>query len=251
MHLILTGATGLVGSSVLDAMLKTKDVTRISILTRRPVAMADDARDPRVNIILHKDFEKYDPELLKQLQGASGCVWALGISQAKVGKEDYVKITKTYAVEAAKAFATLGREEEPFRFVYVSGEGATQNPGRFSAIFARVKGETEQILGDMAAKIPTLRADSARPAGVDAGTHLAIQPYIPDPGMLLKATMVAFGPVIRNLYTSMHSPTEMLGPFFTQMAMGRLDGKIEGPGAFKLGGGWVIGNVAIRRMMGY
>ena len=41
MHLILTGATGLVGSGVLDAMLKMKDVTKISIIGRRSVAMAD------------------------------------------------------------------------------------------------------------------------------------------------------------------------------------------------------------------
>jgi uncharacterized protein YbjT (DUF2867 family) len=85
MRLILTGATGLVGSSVLDAMLMSKDVTKISILSRKPVPMA--ANDPRVNVILHKDFEKYEPQVLQQLQGANGVVWALGISQLKVTKE--------------------------------------------------------------------------------------------------------------------------------------------------------------------
>ena len=87
MHLILTGATGLVGAGVLDAMMKTKGVTKISILSRRPVKMAEDAKDPRVNVIIHKDFETYDAELLSKLRGAKGCVWALGISQAQVGKE--------------------------------------------------------------------------------------------------------------------------------------------------------------------
>lgn len=87
MHLILTGATGLVGSAVLDAMIKTKDITKISIISRRPVKMAEDAKDPRINVILHKDFEKYDSDLLNQLRGATGCVWALGISQNAVGKE--------------------------------------------------------------------------------------------------------------------------------------------------------------------
>jgi uncharacterized protein YbjT (DUF2867 family) len=87
MHLILTGATGLVGSAVLDAMIKTKDITKISVLSRRPVRMADDAKDPRVNVIIHKDFERYDPDLLRKLDGADGCVWALGISQTQVSKE--------------------------------------------------------------------------------------------------------------------------------------------------------------------
>lgn len=87
MHLVLTGATGLCGSGVLDAMIKMKDVTKISIISRRPVKMAEDANDPRINIILHKDFEHYGPDLLSQLKGATGCVWALGISQTQVGAE--------------------------------------------------------------------------------------------------------------------------------------------------------------------
>ena len=87
MHLILTGATGLVGSGVLDAMIKAKDISKISILSRRPVKMAEDANDPRIDVILHKDFEKYDSELLRKLRGANGVVWALGISQTQVGKE--------------------------------------------------------------------------------------------------------------------------------------------------------------------
>jgi uncharacterized protein YbjT (DUF2867 family) len=85
MHLILTGATGLVGSGVLDAMLKSKEITKISILSRRPVPMA--AGDPRVNVITHSDFTRYSSGVLEQLQGASGVVWALGISQLKVTEE--------------------------------------------------------------------------------------------------------------------------------------------------------------------
>jgi uncharacterized protein YbjT (DUF2867 family) len=87
MHLILTGATGLVGSSVLDAMLKSTAVSKISILSRSPVRMAEDAKDPRVNVITHKDFESYEPKLLDQLKDADGCVWALGTSQNNVTKE--------------------------------------------------------------------------------------------------------------------------------------------------------------------
>lgn len=87
MHLILTGATGLCGGAVLDAMVRMKDVTKISIISRRPVKMAEDLKDPRINVIIHKDFEKYDAALLSQLQGAKGCVWSLGISQNLVSKE--------------------------------------------------------------------------------------------------------------------------------------------------------------------
>jgi uncharacterized protein YbjT (DUF2867 family) len=87
MHLILTGATGLVGSSVLDAMLRISDITRISVLTRRAVPMAEQADDARVHVITHADFGTYSPDVLEQLQGANGVVWALGVSQTKIGKE--------------------------------------------------------------------------------------------------------------------------------------------------------------------
>ncbi|KAI5457023.1 hypothetical protein BGZ63DRAFT_82344 [Mariannaea sp. PMI_226] len=253
MHVILTGATGLVGSATLEAMIKTKDITKISVLSRRPVKMADDAKDPRVNVILHKDFEKYDSEILKQLQGAKACVWALGISQSKVDKDTYVKITKDYAIEAAKAFSTLSDSSaEPFRFVYVSGSGATQAPTRFSPIFARVKGETETLLSEMDASTPTLRVDSPRPAAVDATHHESIQPYIPDPGAAYKVAMALLGPPIRTLYKSAHSPTPMLGDFLTQLAMGKIaDTRIEGlPGASRLGPSWILENNAIRKLMG-
>lgn len=90
MHLLLTGATGLVGSGVLDAMIKMKEVSKITILSRRPVRMAEDAHDPRIHVILHQDFDKYDlndTQLWSQIRDATGCVWALGISQNQVGKE--------------------------------------------------------------------------------------------------------------------------------------------------------------------
>ncbi|RBQ96657.1 hypothetical protein VDGD_20216 [Verticillium dahliae] len=87
MHLILTGATGLVGTSVLDAMLKTDAITKISILSRRPVPMAQNSDDPRVQVIIHKDFAQYEPEVMDKLQGATGAVWALGVSQTQASKE--------------------------------------------------------------------------------------------------------------------------------------------------------------------
>jgi uncharacterized protein YbjT (DUF2867 family) len=83
MHLVLTGATGLVGTAVLDAMIRTKDVTKISVLSRRPVKFTDD----RINVIIHKDFASYENDLLEKLKDAQGCVWALGISQTQVSKE--------------------------------------------------------------------------------------------------------------------------------------------------------------------
>ncbi|OQE47180.1 hypothetical protein PENCOP_c001G01962 [Penicillium coprophilum] len=246
MHLILTGATGLVGSSVLDAMLKNAAVSKISILSRSPVRMAEDAKDPRVHVIAHKDFESYKPELLDQLKDADGCVWALGTSQTNVTKEEYVKITKDYTLAAANAFSTIKPSNHPFRFIHVSGEGATQTPGRFSPIFARVKGDTETLLGELSEQKSTFRVDSVRPAFVDPATHDAIKSYIPSSGVtgvVSRVGLALLAPGVRYLMKSMHSPTEHLGSFLTEMAMGRHEGRLQGPGVFKLGGGYVVENV--------
>ena len=135
MHLILTGATGLVGASVLDSMLAQEGISRISILSRRPVKMAEGHK--KATVILHNDFMKYDQPLLDKLKDAHGCVWALGISQNAVNKEcvmavhshaavqadcrarQYFEITHDYPLAAARAFSTL-HPESPFTFVHVS-----------------------------------------------------------------------------------------------------------------------------------
>ncbi|KAI2602163.1 putative nucleoside-diphosphate-sugar epimerase [Hypoxylon sp. NC1633] len=250
MHLILTGATGLVGSGVLDAMIKMKDVTKITILSRRPVRMAEDAKDPRINVIIHKDFEKYDPELLSRLKGASGCVWALGVSQTLVTKEEYWKITKDYALEASKAFETLASEQEPFNFVYVSGGGAMTQPGRFTALYARVKGETEMALAAMRRANPSYHANSVRPGYVDASKHDAIKPYIPVQSLLYRSLNPVIGPIIRHGAQFAWSPTQDLGRFLTEMAMGRYKDQFKAKDIQMEGEFPILENTAFRRLMG-
>lgn len=89
MHIILTGATGLVGSAALARilpLLKSGEVSHLSILSRRPkIPSVQD--NTRVTVVEHKDFSNYPPDVLKKLQGAEGCIWALGVSQTDVKKE--------------------------------------------------------------------------------------------------------------------------------------------------------------------
>ncbi|KAI1496049.1 nucleoside-diphosphate-sugar epimerase [Biscogniauxia marginata] len=250
MHIILTGATGLVGSGVLDAMIKMKDITKISILSRRPVKMVEDVKDPRINVIIHKDFTKYEPAVLSQLKGAQGCVWALGISQTQVSKEEYVKITKDFTLEASKAFQALPAEQEPFNFVYVSGHGATTEPGRFSAIFARTKGETELALADMRKANPLFHASSVRPAAIDAATHEAIKLYVPVQPLPIRVLAAVLMTPVRVAYKSLWSPTQDLGRFLTEMAMGKHQiisptSDIQMIGEFP-----ILENTAFRRLAG-
>jgi NAD dependent epimerase/dehydratase family enzyme len=86
-HLILTGATGLVGSAALAHILSLPagKVAKLSILSRRPVPMAEGK--PNVEVIIQKDFSTYEPEVLEKLKSADSCIWAQGVSVASVTKE--------------------------------------------------------------------------------------------------------------------------------------------------------------------
>jgi hypothetical protein len=167
-------------------------------------------------------------------------------------KREYVKITKDYALEAAKAFADLPGSSEPFRFIYVSGEGATHDPGRFSPIFARVKGETELALAELRKSNAKLWTDTVRPGMVDPIDHEAIKPFIPNSERPLAYRLgeQVLAPVMRTMLKSHVSPTEPLGRFMTDMAMGKYDGKLSGNGVIRVGDSSIVENVGFRRLFG-
>lgn len=251
-HIILTGATGLVGSAALAALLPhlppTGPITRLTILSRRPVPMAEKAHNPAINTIITNDYASYSPEVLSQLQGASGVIWALGISQREVSAAKYVEITKDYALAAAEAFKDLNGEKG-VNFVYVSGEGATTAPGRFTALYGRVKGETEVALLALHKSHPQFRPYSARAGGVDPSGHkevLEAGTWVRT-GLVNKFVYRVLMPAIRVLYKGMHSPTPELGRALVQLAIG--DGKpLSGKGVD--GEGRTLSNLALRRIVG-
>jgi hypothetical protein len=87
-HLILTGATGLVGSAALVNILPlispSGPISRLTILSRREVPLAEGKE--HVSVIKISDFTTYPDDVLQQLKGASGCIWGLGVSQSQVSK---------------------------------------------------------------------------------------------------------------------------------------------------------------------
>ncbi|TVY73183.1 Protein FMP52 [Lachnellula suecica] len=219
MHLILTGATGLVGSGVLHYMLTTPSITKISILSRRPVPMAEG--HAKAHTIIHKDYETYPSELMAQLKDADGCVWAQGISQTKVGKEEYIEITHTYPLSFARALSST-TSPKPIPFIYVSGAGATTNPGMFTPIFGVTKGRTEADLLALSkdTTFSNLRPFSVRPAGVDAGAHEEILGYVPKKEGMERVMISTLLPVVKVVMPSFLTPTRGLGAVLSKMAMG-------------------------------
>lgn len=162
-----------------------------------------------------------------------------------------MKITKTYTLEAAKAFQNLATEQEPFNFVFVSGNGATTEPGRFSQIFARVKGETELALAELRKQNPNFHVVSTRPAYVDASDHQAIKPYIPAKPLAYRYIEPLLGPPIRLAFKNYHSPTEPMGKVLTELAMGHHKAQFRAGKDIQMVGAMpILENSVLRRLAG-
>ncbi|KAL9609597.1 MAG: hypothetical protein Q9167_005640 [Letrouitia subvulpina] len=180
----------------------------------------------KAHVILHTDFKTYPTNVLDQLKGAVGCVWALGVSQNDVSKDVYEEITVDYPMAAARAFSSLA---SPFKLVYVSGEGATSSPGIFTPYFGKIKGHAETELSNLSAQqeYSSLKVYSLRPGAVDPKQHQEIHEWIPK-GKGFKAVVSSpMLAVVRAVGPSLVSPTKDLGRVLTELAMGdgeRLDG---------------------------
>lgn len=115
-------------------------------------------------------------------------------------------------------------------------------------IFGRVKGETELALAQMH-NPKSFNAVTLRPAFVDCSAHEAIKPYVPAVSSLRSGMSTVLGPVVRAAIQGSWSPTEPLGKFLTEMAMGRWK-DASGPGVQDFGGSKVLGNAAFVRLAG-
>ncbi|KAK4958631.1 hypothetical protein LTR28_005437 [Elasticomyces elasticus] len=246
-HIILTGATGTAGSAVLAYALASPSVSRISILSRRPVKLAEN--EPKATVLIHKDYTSYPPELLRQLGGATACIWVQGISSIGMREDEYTEITVAYPLAAVKAFAALAdakaeKEEGPAKmnFVYVSGEGADQ--ARARQMFGRVKGRAERELQELMGTNPALRVYSARPAYIDPEREWLAEK---EPTWVDR-TAGFVAPVFRTLMPSAVIPTHKLAEALVQLAVG--DGQPVEAGVGVEHDGRVLRNTALRRMAG-
>ncbi|MFC1574310.1 NAD(P)H-binding protein [Candidatus Latescibacterota bacterium] len=143
MKILITGATGMVGSEAVRQAISDQDIKKITALVRRPL----DIQNPKLTVITHGDFLDYSG-LIDVFQDHDACLWCLGISQTKVSKEAYHTITYDYAIAAAKA---IEQSNPDCTFIFVSGMGADPTM-KSRTLFARVKGKTENDLQKLSIK---------------------------------------------------------------------------------------------------
>ncbi|SPO07758.1 uncharacterized protein DNG_10453 [Cephalotrichum gorgonifer] len=152
MKLIISGATGFLGTELVRQSLRMPAVTSVIALGRRPVTLPDGAEGAlKLKNVVVEEFGAYADDVRKQFEGANACIWTIAITptKAKTVTPDYVKlVSQTYAVGFLKVLSECS-PAKPFRYLYVSGAAAERDQTKKPMImpeYVLMRGEAENLL---------------------------------------------------------------------------------------------------------
>jgi uncharacterized protein YbjT (DUF2867 family) len=192
MHVVLFGATGMVGHGALTALLEDPQITGVTALTRRPTG-----RDhPKLSEIRHHDFTDYR-ELGNVFGEADATLFCLGSPSVGLTEPAYARITVDYAVAAAEAARRANPEG---LFVYVS---ANRADSASRIMWIRVKGRAEEALQALSRTVVVMRPGFIRPRrGARPATRKQRVAY---------ALLSPFYPLLRLAFPAQTTTTDAIG----------------------------------------
>jgi uncharacterized protein YbjT (DUF2867 family) len=162
-NVLIFGATGSAGGSVLRACLASPIVSEVRAITRRPLSISH----PKLRSFVHNDFLDLVP-VAAAFDNIDALLFCLGVSITQVSGDEYRRITHDYAIAAA----TILKAHSPDSgFQFISGQGT--NPGSRTT-WSRIKGETENDL------MALIGANCFRPSAIDGepvGTYKRLRPF--------------------------------------------------------------------------
>lgn len=171
-NVIITGATGMIGESVLHQCLHHNSIDKVVIINRRPLGY----QHPKLTELICADLSDITP-LKDELKGYDACFFCVGMTSLGVDEAKYTAGTYTLTLKFASALAAINPD---MTFCYISGAG-TDSSEKGRTMWARVKGKTENDL----MKLPFKKVYNFRPA--------ALIPFLP-----IKPTQTYYGSV-KNL----------------------------------------------------
>src|SRR3954452_11003837 len=137
MKVLIFGATGMVGQSVLRECLLDPGIGTVQTVGRA----ATGAHHAKLREVVRKDL--FDLAGLEpELGGSDACFFCLGVTAGGLSEAEYTRLTYTLAVGVAE---TLSRLNPGMTFVFVSGAGADSSE-RGRVMWARIKGKTENAI---------------------------------------------------------------------------------------------------------
>tara|TARA_B100001750_G_scaffold67841_1_gene53922 strand:- start:2166 stop:2825 length:660 start_codon:yes stop_codon:yes gene_type:complete len=131
----LFGGTGLIGSLLLDILIKDNDYHKINVVTRKSISLSH--KKIKIHIIDFSDSKSYS----QTLRNSQIVFASIGTTQSKVkgNKESYRKIDFDIIYNIAKAC----KENNIENFSFVSSSGANIKSNNF---YLNLKGEIENSI---------------------------------------------------------------------------------------------------------
>jgi uncharacterized protein YbjT (DUF2867 family) len=188
--IILFGATGMVGKSVLRQCLLDPDIEAVLSIGRKPSGVSQ----PKLQDLVRADMFDFSTKA-GVFAGYDACFFCLGVSSVRKSEAEYTHLTYDLTMGWAKA---LARDAPAMRFLYVSGMGTG---GR--SMWARVKGRTEGALLELFPNAIMIRLGALRPLHGEGTTTPA--------GKVLLAVFAPLWPILQWLWPKGVITSEELG----------------------------------------
>jgi uncharacterized protein YbjT (DUF2867 family) len=153
MNILIFGATGMVGQSVLRECLLDPQVNNVVSIGRS----ATNQKQAKFHEHVLKDITNLSA-LTDELSSIDACFFCLGVSSVGMSEEKYHAITYDLTMNIANALVQI---QPKMTFVYVTG-ASTDSTEQGSSMWARVKGKTENAL----LKLPFKSAFMFRPGAI-------------------------------------------------------------------------------------
>ena len=136
-HVIITGATGMVGKGVLLECLESDVIDKITVIGRSSIGM----QHQKLNELLLPDLLLVET-LAAQMGKPDACFHCMGVSAVGLSELEYTSLTLDITKALADTCYSINAE---MVFNYVSGTG-TDSTEQGRSMWARVKGRTENYV---------------------------------------------------------------------------------------------------------
>jgi nucleoside-diphosphate-sugar epimerase len=136
-HILIAGASGMVGAHLLDICVQSKEIETIFILSRKPST----DHHKKLKEIIVNDFLNYD-KIIPMIKNIDVVFFCVGVYTGAVDRDTFRTITIDYPVELAKAVYTYSPAS---KFILLSGAGADRTE-KSKVMFAKDKGIAENQL---------------------------------------------------------------------------------------------------------
>lgn len=152
-NVIIVGATGMIGESVLDQCLLHPSIDKILVVSRRAVNF----QHPKIIEKVVDDITDIS-SLKNVLIDYKACFFCIGVSSIGKNEENFTKLTYTLTMDFASQISEINPN---LTFCYISGAG-TDSSEKGRIMWARVKGKTENDLQ----KLPFKQVYNFRPGAL-------------------------------------------------------------------------------------